>query len=132
MGKRRKIIFPALLICFLLVLTGIYLQRSPGIGIARSKADIQTNSAEKRSVSMGPKSEAEQKPVNINTADLETLKTLPGIGAVRAQRILDYRNQNGPFEKLSDLTKVEGIGRAVYHDLQNLICLEDNNENTDH
>lgn len=48
--------------------------------------------------------------VNVNTADLETLKTLPGIGDVLAQRIIDYREAHGPFSSLEELTNVSGIG----------------------
>ena len=51
--------------------------------------------------------------VNINTADLAQLQTLPGIGPVLAQRILDYRQENGPFSTLSELTNVSGIGEKT-------------------
>lgn len=48
--------------------------------------------------------------ININTATKEQLESLPGIGPVLAQRILDYIRENGPFETMSQLTMVNGIG----------------------
>jgi competence protein ComEA len=49
-------------------------------------------------------------PVNINTADAETLATLQGIGEKRAEAIIDYRSRHGPFVSVDDLVKVKGIG----------------------
>lgn len=49
-------------------------------------------------------------PVNINTADSAQLQTLPGIGPTLAQRIIDYRAENGPFTSVYDLMEVPGIG----------------------
>ena len=48
--------------------------------------------------------------VNINTATVSELQTLPNIGEVLAQRIVDYREANGPFASVAELTNVEGIG----------------------
>ncbi len=51
--------------------------------------------------------------VDINAAGLEELMSLPGIGAVRAQAILDDREANGPFRYPEDLLRVKGIGEGV-------------------
>ena len=51
--------------------------------------------------------------VNINTAGLEELMTLPGIGEARARAILDDREQNGPFRYPEELTRVKGIGEGI-------------------
>jgi competence protein ComEA len=59
--------------------------------------------------------------VNLNTATLEQLDALPGIGPVIAQRILDYRQANGPFTAPEEIMEVKGIGPAIYEKLQDLI-----------
>ena len=61
--------------------------------------------------------------VNINTASLEELQTLPRIGPQIAQRILDYRKENGNFKKIEDILKVRGIGEKVYDQLKDLITV---------
>ena len=62
--------------------------------------------------------------VNINTATLAELDTLPKIGPTTAQRIIDYRTQNGPFKKIEDLKNVSGIGDATFGGLKDLITVE--------
>ncbi|MCL4306174.1 ComEA family DNA-binding protein [bacterium] len=50
------------------------------------------------------------KPVDLNSADAERLEHLPGIGPVLAERIIAYRNANGPFQSIDELENVSGIG----------------------
>ena len=59
--------------------------------------------------------------VQINTAPLEELKRLPGIGDVIAQRIIEYRKTYGPFRSVDDLINVKGIGAKKLQDIKNSI-----------
>jgi competence protein ComEA len=61
--------------------------------------------------------------VNLNTATLADLDTLPGVGPVLAQRILDARTTAGGFKAVSDLRKVDGIGDARYEQLKDLVTV---------
>jgi competence protein ComEA len=61
--------------------------------------------------------------ISINTGNLETLSILPGIGSVIAQRVIDYRQANGPFQCLDDIRKVSGIGEAIFAKIRELIRL---------
>lgn len=59
-----------------------------------------------------------QAVVNINTANATELEALPGIGAKKAQAIVEYRTKNGPFKSVEDLEKVNGIGKAMVEKLR--------------
>jgi len=62
--------------------------------------------------------------ININSAGLTELTNLPRIGPVIAARIVEYRQQEGPFSKTEDLRKVSGIGEVTFEQLKDLITVE--------
>jgi competence protein ComEA len=61
--------------------------------------------------------------VNLNTATVADLDTLPGVGPVLAQRILEARDARGGFRAVSDLREVSGIGTARYEQLKDLVTV---------
>jgi competence protein ComEA len=63
--------------------------------------------------------------VNINSASQDELETLPGIGPVTAQKIIEFRELNGPFIGIEDIQKVSGIGPATFEKLRDLITVND-------
>jgi len=70
---------------------------------------------------------AEELPqqIDINRAEAWLLQTLPGIGEVRTQAIIAYRQQNGRFHNTAELLKVAGIGTATYENIKHLITVAD-------
>lgn len=65
---------------------------------------------------------APEGPLNINTATLTQLQALDGIGEVKAQAIIDYRDSHGAFSSVEQLTRVTGIGDATLEKIKDQIC----------
>ena len=84
-----------------------------------SDKNISKNIEEVYSSSSSPSDQ-----ININTADDNTLQSLPGIGPVLSQKIIDYRNQNGLFEVIDDIKDVSGIGEKKFEGIKDLICVQ--------
>jgi comEA protein len=89
-----------------------------------------TKQTPQQQVSQLPTS-SDKKPVvvgkiNINTAGVEELTKLPGIGPTKAQSIIDYRNKNGKFSSVDDLLNVKGIGEKTLEKLRNSVTIGDN------
>lgn len=61
--------------------------------------------------------------VNLNTATLEELQKLPQVGPKVAQRILDYRKQNGNFKRIEDIMKVRGIGEKTFAKMKDMLAV---------
>lgn len=66
-----------------------------------------------------------EKKVNLNTASVQELIELPGIGEVLAARIVAYREEHGPFQSLDALKQVSGIGDKLVEKIRDLVGLED-------
>ena len=62
--------------------------------------------------------------ISLNRADAWLLEVLPGIGKIKAQAVVDYRNQHGHFRRIEDLLKVSGIGKSTLDNIKDLISVE--------
>ena len=61
---------------------------------------------------------AEARPVDLNTADTTALESVPGIGKSLSQRIVAFRDKNGPYQSVDDLLKVQGVGEKSIQKLR--------------
>lgn len=71
----------------------------------------------------GIEGSAEGGLININTADVTLLCTLPGIGESKAKAIIRYREEHGAFRDITEIRNVSGIGENLYRDIADLICI---------
>ena len=94
---------------FLIALALLYRQAAavaPGTDYTIS---VQRQAAER----VTPEPPEPEGPVDVNTAGLDELQRLTGIGPALAQRIIDYREEHGPFQSVDELLEVKGIGEAT-------------------
>ena len=95
--------------------------------IAVKRTDVHTPGEQAYTVTVQREAEApmpENVTVNINTADIEALTTLDGVGEVLAQRIIDYREENGGFASVEELSEVKGVGEKILSENRERLCVE--------
>ncbi len=62
--------------------------------------------------------------ININTATIEELDKLPGVGEATANKIVNHRSENGEFKSIEEIKNVNGIGDKKFEEMKNLICVK--------
>lgn len=105
---------------------GLFVGRNSGSGTVTLAVSPQMQTAPTTAATAAAETVPEETvsfPVNINTADADTLTALPGIGRVLAERIVAYRQQNGFFRVIEEITKVEGIGEKKAEAILDLITV---------
>lgn len=105
---------------------GLFVGRNTGSGTVTLAVSPQMQTAPTTAATAAAETVPEETvsfPVNINTADADTLTALPGIGQVLAERIVAYRRQNGSFRAIEEITKVESIGEKKAEAILDLITV---------
>lgn len=75
-------------------------------------------------LTLGPLAAMAMEPIDINSADVAQLEKINGIGPAKAKAIVDYRTQNGPFQKIEDLEKVPGIGPKMLEKIKTEVTIK--------
>lgn len=109
----------------LLGLTGLFLCLLLGLFLRDRAAMAAPASVETALTAPLEEVRPDPRPVNLNTADAEALTALPGIGEELAARIVEYREEHGPFKTVEELTEVPGIGQGKLAALEGLAAVEE-------
>lgn len=109
----------ALTLVFALAMTGVYIRST-----RMDESDEYTIRAGELAQGTAP-IETVQWQVNINTATVEELTHLPGVGEVLAERIVAYREAHGAFRTAEELLEVDGIGESKFADMKDWIVLKE-------
>lgn len=121
--KKPQWIFIGITALFLCVVLGVFIgRRTAGVYIP---LDEQITAG---SENRNPPDDVGK--IDLNTATLQQLLLIPGIGPTLAQRILDYRDTVGRFEDIQQITEVKGIGEKTFEAMKDYIKVEAANENS--
>ncbi len=126
MKNKISVLLAAVTVLFVGFTLGLFVGRNSGSGAVTLAVSPQMQTAPTTAATAAAETVPEETvsfPVNINTADADTLTALPGIGRVLAERIVAYRRQNGSFRAIEEITKVEGIGEKKAEAILDLITV---------
>lgn len=126
MKNKVSVLLAAVTVLFMGFTLGLFVGRNSGSGTVTLAVPAQMQTAPTAAATAPTQTVPEETvsfPVNINTADADTLATLPGIGQVLAERIVAYRRQNGSFRAIEEITNVEGIGEKKAEAILELITV---------
>ena len=126
MKNKISVLLAAVTVLFVGFTLGLFVGRNSGSGTVTLAIPAQMRTAPTAAATAPAQTVPEETvsfPVNINTADADTLAALPGIGQVLAKRILAYRQQNGSFRVVEVITNVEGIGEKKAEAILELITV---------
>jgi len=131
--RKEYVLIGILMLILILALWGWYLKTN-GFEVfdaddKQSVRQIKTETGDgentEKPVDNGRNTEVSEEPqfININTADINALMKLHGIGKVKAKAIIDYREQNGPFRSIEEIMNVKGIGEATFSRIKDRIIV---------
>ena len=126
MKNKVSVLLAVVTVLFVGFTLGLFVGRNTGSGTVTLAVPAQMRTAPTTAATAAAETVPEETvsfPVNINTADADTLTALPGIGRVLAERIVAYRRQNGSFRAIEEITKVEGIGEKKAEAILDLITV---------
>ena len=126
MKNKVSVLLAVVTVLFVGFTLGLFVGRNTGSGTVTLAVPAQMQTAPTTAATAAAETVPEETvsfPVNINTADVDTLTALPGIGRVLAERIVAYRRQNGSFRAIEEITKVEGIGEKKAEAILDLITV---------
>lgn len=126
MKNKISVLLAAVTVLFVGFTLGLFVGRNSGSGTVTLAVPAQMQTAPTAAATTPTQTVPEETvsfPVNINTADADTLAALPGIGQVLAERIVAYRRQNGSFRAIEEITNVEGIGEKKAEAILELITV---------
>lgn len=112
--EKREIFIVSFLLILLIIglFLGFYQEKTPSVNVKVNSfipdIDVQW----------------QPKKININEADAKSLTTLHGIGESLANRMLEYRSQNGYFRSTEELKKVKGVGEKLFDRIKDKVCID--------